>query len=80
MYAFTYHAATSVKDAAAQLQKLPEANPLAGGMSLIPTMKLRLSSPSEIIDLNGLPELQGIALANGTLTIGRNQRTRNLQT
>ncbi len=70
MYAFTYHLATSVEDAAAQLQKSPEANPLAGGMSLIPTMKLRLSSPGKIVDLNGLPELQGIALADGTLTIG----------
>ncbi|SVD92024.1 uncharacterized protein METZ01_LOCUS444878, partial [marine metagenome] len=70
MYAFTYHPATSVEDAAAQLQKSPEANPLAGGMSLIPTMKLRLSSPGEIVDLNGLPELQGIALVDGTLTIG----------
>ena len=53
MYTFTYHPATSVEDAAAQLQKSPEANPLAGGKSLIPTMKLRLSSPGEIVDLNG---------------------------
>ena len=70
MYAFTYHPAASVEEATAQLQKSPEANLLAGGMSLIPTMKLRLSSPGEIVDLNGLPELQGIALADGTLTIG----------
>jgi carbon-monoxide dehydrogenase medium subunit len=70
MYAFTYHPATSVEEAAAQLQKSPEANLLAGGMSLIPTMKLRLSSPGEIVDLNGFPELQGITLADGTLTIG----------
>ena len=70
MYAFTYHRPASVEAAADSLRKSSEANLLAGGMSLIPTMKLRLSSPGELVDLNGLPELQGITLADGTLTIG----------
>lgn len=70
MYAFTYNRAASVEAAADSLRKSSEANLLAGGMSLVPTMKLRLSSPGELVDLNGLPELQGIALADGTLTIG----------
>ena len=70
MYAFTYNHATSVEEAAALLRNSPEANLLAGGMSLIPTMKLRLSSPSGLVDLNGLRELDGIKLADDRLTIG----------
>jgi len=70
MYAFTYDPAASVEEAAEKLRKSPDANVLAGGMSLIPTMKLRLSSPSDLVDLNGLTELSGIALADSTLTIG----------
>ncbi|MFP6690207.1 MAG: xanthine dehydrogenase family protein subunit M [Alphaproteobacteria bacterium] len=70
MYAFTYDPAASVEEAAEKLRKSPDANVLAGGMSLIPTMKLRLSSPSDLVDLNGLTELSGIVLADCTLTIG----------
>ena len=70
MYAFTYDPAASVEEAAEKLRKSPDANVLAGGMSLIPTMKLRLSSPSDLVDLNGLTELSGIVLADSTLTIG----------
>ncbi len=43
---------------------------MAGGMSLIPIMKLRLSSPPELVDLNTLQELSGIKLDGDTLTIG----------
>ena len=70
MYAFTYDPAASVEEASEKLRNSPDANVLAGGMSLIPTMKLRLSSPSDLVDLNGLTELSGIALADDTLTIG----------
>jgi len=69
MYAFTYKSATSVDDAADSLRKSSEGHLLAGGMSLIPTMKLRLSSPGELIDLNGLNDLQGISRDGNTLTI-----------
>ncbi len=43
--AFTYHRATSVHDAVTTLAANPDAKLLAGGHSLIPTMKLRLASP-----------------------------------
>ncbi|MBM3539598.1 MAG: xanthine dehydrogenase family protein subunit M [Alphaproteobacteria bacterium] len=43
---------------------------LAGGQSLIPTLNLRLSSPSLLIDINGLKQLSGIALDGGTIRIG----------
>ena len=70
MYAFTYNNAASVDEASQSLRKCSEGHVLAGGMSLIPTMKLRLSSPGELIDLNGLPELSGIERDGDTLTIG----------
>jgi len=70
MYEFTYNRAASVDEAADLLRKSTEASLLAGGMSLIPTMKLRLSSPPELVDLNGLSELGGIKVDGDTLTIG----------
>ncbi len=46
------------------------AKPLAGGMSLIPLMKLRLASPESVVDLSRIPELNYIREGNGTLHIG----------
>ena len=70
MYEFTYNRAASVDEAAALLRKSTEASLLAGGMSLIPTMKLRLASPSDLFDLAGIGELRGIKVDGGTVTIG----------
>ena len=70
MYEFTYNRAASVDEAVDLLRKSSEASLLAGGMSLIPIMKLRLSSPPGLVDLNGLPELSGINLDGDTLTVG----------
>lgn len=47
-----------------------EARPLAGGHSLIPMMKLRMSSPSALIDLMHVAELQGINIGVSTIDIG----------
>src|ERR1700687_2653630 len=60
MYNFTYHRPSGLRQATNMLGKLEEAKILAGGQTLIPTMKLRLASPTNIIDLNGLGELAGI--------------------
>lgn len=68
MYDFTYHRPASVAEAVKLLKKSPEAKLLAGGMTLIPTMKQRLAQPSDIIDLSGLG-LSGIAAAGRTITI-----------
>jgi carbon-monoxide dehydrogenase medium subunit len=46
--------------------------PLAGGMSLIPMMKLRLASPEHLIDLNRIAELNYIREADGAIHIGAN--------
>jgi carbon-monoxide dehydrogenase medium subunit len=70
MYPFTYSRPQSVADAVALLGAHPAAKPLAGGMTLVPTLKQRLASPSHLVDLSRLSELQGITFADGMLRIG----------
>jgi len=69
MYAFDYQRPQSVADAAKGLAN-PDAKALAGGMTLLPTMKQRLASPSALVDLNGLRELAAIARDGDNLVIG----------
>lgn len=69
MYDFAYHRPTSVADAVKLLGQ-SEAKALAGGQTLIPTLKQRLAQPSALVDLGGIAELKGIKLAGKTLTIG----------
>jgi carbon-monoxide dehydrogenase medium subunit len=68
MHAFKYHRPSSV-DAAASLVK-GEAKLLAGGQSLVQAMKLRLASPSDIVDLGSIRDLSGIKTDGKTVTIG----------
>ena len=56
-----------------------EARLLAGGQSLVPTLNLRLSAPALLIDINGLHELDGIAVENGGLRIGALTRQRTVE-
>jgi carbon-monoxide dehydrogenase medium subunit len=70
MHDFTYHRPTSLADAAKALGGASEAKIIAGGMTLVPTMKQRLASPSDLIDLAGIAELKGIKLEGSTVTIG----------
>jgi carbon-monoxide dehydrogenase medium subunit len=70
MYSFNYHKAASVADAASLLAKNPEAKLLAGGQTLVASMKLRLAAPSDLIDLRAVAELRGIKADAGTITIG----------
>ena len=53
MYNFTYHRASGLRQATNMLGKFEEAKLLAGGQTLLPTMKQRLAKPDFIIDLNG---------------------------
>ena len=76
---FTYHKASSVSDALAQLSANPDAKLLAGGHSLIPTMKLRLASPSALIDVSSLAELRGIRTEGDTIIIGAMVTHRELE-
>jgi carbon-monoxide dehydrogenase medium subunit len=68
MHAFKYHRPSSVNDAAALAKG--EAKLLAGGQTLVQTMKLRLASPSDIIDLGTIKDLAGIKSDGKTVTIG----------
>lgn len=68
MHAFKYHRPASV-DAAASLAK-GDAKILAGGQSLVQAMKLRLASPTDIIDLGTIQSLQGIKSDGKSVTIG----------
>lgn len=68
---FSYHRPASVADAVKLLSDLGEdARPLAGGHSLVPMMKLRLASPSHLIDLHGIAGLKGISRNGNNLVIG----------
>jgi carbon-monoxide dehydrogenase medium subunit len=76
---FEYHRAESVADAIAALGSGGEdAKLLAGGHSLLPLMKLRLAAPSLLVDIGGLPELQGVD-TNGDWRIGAGTRHAELQ-
>jgi carbon-monoxide dehydrogenase medium subunit len=70
MYAFTYEKPTTLRQAAALLAKSEDAKPLAGGHTLLPTMKQRLASPAILVDLGSLPELKGIERKGRSLVIG----------
>jgi aerobic carbon-monoxide dehydrogenase medium subunit len=69
--AFNYVRARDVADAIRLLEEHGEdAKLLAGGHSLIPMMKLRLATPSTIIDIGAIPGLAGITHENGRFTLG----------
>src|SRR5687767_10245543 len=70
MYPFTYHRPSTVRQAANLLAKHPEAKLLAGGHSLVPVMKLRLASPSAIIDMNMIEGLSGVEVKGRSIVIG----------
>jgi len=70
MYEFTYHRPGSLNDAAAQLAGASDGKLLAGGMTLIPTLKQRLASPSDLVDLGGLSELAGIREEGNAIVVG----------
>jgi carbon-monoxide dehydrogenase medium subunit len=70
MYNFTYHRPTTVRQAQNLLAKNEEAKLLAGGHSLLPVMKLRLASPTAIIDMSRVEGLDGIELKGRSLVIG----------
>ncbi len=69
--AFDYHTANTVDEAVELLQRYGDsAKVLAGGHSLIPTMKLRLSQPEHLIDIGRIPNLSYIREENGVIAVG----------
>src|SRR3954464_6741819 len=69
MYEFEYIKAASLDDAAKRLSN-EDAKLVAGGMTLIPTLKFRLAKPTELVDLDGLGNLKGISEDGNAVVIG----------
>ncbi len=69
--AFDYHTATSVDEAIALLQQYgDEAKVLAGGHSLLPTMKMRLAQPGHLVDIGRISGLSYIREDSGAIAVG----------
>lgn len=69
MYNFDFEKPSTVAEAVAALAN-EDAQALAGGQTLIPTMKQRLAAPSKLVSLRGIAEMQGISSSGGSVSIG----------
>lgn len=69
MHNFNYHRAANVTDAASLLGKAEDPKLLAGGMTLLPTLKNRLAAPTDLIDLAKIADLKGIAVAGNVVSV-----------
>jgi len=70
MHAFEYHRPSTTKDALALGAQKSEGRYLAGGQSLVQAMKLRLSSPSDLIDLAAIGDLKALSADSGSVSVG----------
>jgi carbon-monoxide dehydrogenase medium subunit len=70
MHDFSYHRPADLADAVAELAAGGDPKLVAGGMTLLPALKLRLAAPTDLIDLADVPGLKGITRAGRELVIG----------
>jgi carbon-monoxide dehydrogenase medium subunit len=70
MYNFVYHRPASVEKAAAIVAEVEDGLLLAGGQTLLSAMKLRLSAPSDLVDLAAVDALKGIEVKGDALVVG----------
>ena len=70
MYDFEFHKPISIQEASQIVAENEDAKFIAGGMTLLPTMKMRLASPTDLIDLSNIQELNGLCDAGDTVEIG----------
>lgn len=70
MYEFEYQRPSSLSEITGALKSDGDAKPLAGGMTLIPTLKQRLARASRLVDLGGLHELKVIKVTAADVVIG----------
>ena len=70
MHDFGDHRPASVADAAGLIASKSDGKIVAGGMTLIPTLKQRLAQPSDLVDLGGIAELKGVKAEGAGITIG----------
>ena len=80
MYNFQYQRVASVDAALQAMASAEDGKFVSGGHTLIPTMKLRLASPSDLIDISGIAELHGIERASDAVTIGATTRHVEVET
>lgn len=70
MHAFRYERPATIEEASALLADDAEATLLAGGMTLIPTLKMRLAMPTVLVDIGGIDALRGVRAVDGGFEIG----------
>lgn len=70
MYEFNYHRPVSLAEAGKILVNSEDPKVLAGGMTLLPTLKFRLARPSDLVDIGDIAELRGIRDVGDRLEIG----------
>ncbi len=70
MYAFNYHRPASIDEAISALSGASDGTVMSGGQTLLPTLKQRLASPSDVIDLGAIAALKGIREDGGAIVIG----------
>ena len=70
MYSFDYARPASVREAVSLLSSKPDAKVLAGGQTLMGTLRMRLAQPSDLVDLSGIAELKGIRADGGKIVVG----------
>ena len=70
MYRFDYQTPDSIEAALVALRENGESKIVAGGMTLLPTMKLRLARPDVLVDINHIGSLTGISESHGAILIG----------
>ncbi|HYT30895.1 MAG TPA: xanthine dehydrogenase family protein subunit M [Actinomycetota bacterium] len=78
---FDYHRPETLVGCLELLERYgDDAKVLAGGMSLIPLMKLRFATPGQLVDVGGLAELHGIEESDGVLRVGATTTHHDLET
>ncbi len=80
MQSFGYHDPATVARATGTAKEKPDGKYLAGGQSLLATMKLGLATPSDLIDLANVPDLRGIKVDGNAVTIGAMARHADVAT
>jgi len=70
MHPTKYHKPASIDDAVAALAAAGDGKILAGGQTLLPTMKQHLAAPSDLVDIRAIAGMSGITVGDGTMTIG----------
>ena len=70
MYQFNYHKPSDIAEAVSLFRAADDPMYLSGGMTLIPTMKLRLAAPTDLIDLSGIAEMTGVEINGDKVRVG----------